>query len=340
MEFVGGIACVGANLYACLYSTAPFARHRLFITLARGNLLSMALTCYTLNLMPETYLHCQNTKIIELEKLACKLREKVIDMLLEAKSGHSAGSLGTADIFTALYFHVLNLDPANPTDPARDRFVLSNGHICPVFYATLAFRGFFKQQELLNLRKLGFSLQGHPHNLTLPGIEVSSGPLGQGLSQAIGIALAGRIDSLGYRVYCMTGDGELDEGQIWEAAMFAAKEQLNNLTWIIDRNNIQIDGYTENVMPLEPLREKLEAFNWYVLEIDGHNIEEIINACNMAKAIAQRPTAIIAHTIPGKGVQFMQYKFEWHGKPPNKKEAEVALKQLRSLEGRIGSDYE
>lgn len=285
-------------------------------------------------------LHRHTSKIQKLEKIAVDLREDVIKMLVEAGSGHSAGALGTADIFAALYFDILNVDPKNPSNPDRDRFVLSNGHICTVLYAALAHRGFFARDLLKTMRKLGSPLQGHPHNLSVPGIETSSGPLGQGLSQAIGMALAAKMDDKSYRVYCMGSDGELQEGQTWEAAMFGGNKNLCNLTWIIDRNNIQIDGYTEDVMPLEPLREKLESFNWYVIEIDGHNIEEIINACNLAKAIEQHPTAIIAHTIPGKGVDFMQYKFEWHGKTPSRTEAEEALKQLRSLEGRIRSDYE
>jgi len=279
-------------------------------------------------------------EIHQLEEIAVDLRKSVIEMLRTAGSGHSAGSLGTADIFSALYFHILNIDPKNPEKNDRDRFVLSNGHICPILYSALAHRGFFPKSELRTLRRLDTKLQGHPHNLSSPGIETSSGPLGQGLSQAVGMALAARMDEKKHRIFCMTGDGEMNAGQIWEAAMLAGKERLNNLTWIIDRNNIQIDGYTEDIMPLEPLREKLESFNWYVIEIDGHNIEEIINACNMAKAIIERPTAIIAHTIPGKGVEFMEYKFEWHGKPPNKKQAQEALKQLRTLEGHIESENE
>ena len=261
-------------------------------------------------------------------------------MLVEAGSGHSAGALGMADIFATLYFHTLKIDPHNPHWENRDRLVLSNGHICPILYASLAKRGYFPEKDLLTLRKLNSKLQGHPSDLSLPGIENVSGSLGQGLSQAIGMAIAAKMDNKNYRIYCISGDGELDEGQIWEAAMFAPKQKLNNLTWIIDRNNIQIDGYTEDVMPLENLRNKLEAFNWFVIEIDGHNIEEVINSCNMAKAVSQRPTAIIAHTIPGKGVEFMEYKFEWHGKPPNKDQAKKALKQLRSLEGKIVSDYD
>ena len=278
--------------------------------------------------------------LTKLELVANELRQLVIDMLLTSKSGHSAGSLGTADIFAALYFHVLNINPTKPNMPLRDRFILSNGHICPIWYAALYKKGFFDKKELWTFRQVGSKLQGHPHYQSLPGIENSGGPLGQGLSLAVGMALAGKMDNKPYRVYCLTSDGELNEGQIWEAAMFAPHYNLNRLTWIIDRNNIQIDGYTEDIMPLENLRDKLEAFNWFVLEIDGHNMEEIINACNMAKAVAQRPTAIIAHTIPGKGVDFMENKFEWHGKPPNKKEAAEALKQLRTMKGKVDNLYD
>lgn len=289
-----------------------------------------------------SHIHSHHTHLSELALIATKLREDVVRMLLEAKSGHSAGSLGTADIFAALYFHILNIDPKNPKDPKRDRFILSNGHICPILYATLAHKGFFPIEELHTLRKINTRLQGHPHNLALPGVENSSGPLGQGLSLACGMALAAIAPTApfeGHRIYVMTSDGELQEGQTWEAAMFAPNKNLTNITWIIDRNNIQIDGYTEQIMPLENLRAKLEAFNWYVIEIDGHNIEEIINACNMAKAVSQRPTVIVAHTIPGKGVDFMENKFEWHGQPPNKEEAAEALKELRTLQGQIEASH-
>lgn len=290
-------------------------------------------------------LHPMPTKLAqksvhELEEIAVQLRESVIEMLLEAGSGHSAGSLGMADVFAALYFNVLNIDPKNPTDPQRDRLVLSNGHICPILYATLAHAGFFPKSELKTLRKLGSRLQGHPHVGELPGIEASGGPLGQGLSQAIGMALAAKLDDQKYEVYCISSDGELQEGQIWEAAMFAGKNRISNLTWIIDRNNIQTDGLTEDIMPLEPLREKFEAFNWYVIDVDGHNLEEIINACKMSKAIVEKPIAIIAHTIPGKGVDFMEYKFEWHSEAPNREEAALALRELRTLEGRIESEHD
>jgi transketolase len=294
--------------------------------------------------MPQSHIHHHNSAIVELELKANEARELVIQMLTEAGSGHSAGALGSAEIFATLYFHIMSIDPHKPYWPDRDRLFLSNGHTCPIWYATLQLRGFFEKKELWTLRKINSRLQGHPAysegGNNLPGIENSSGSLGQGLSQAIGTAMAAKMDDKTYRVYCVSGDGELQEGQTWEAALFAGNKRLSNLTWLIDRNNIQIDGYTEDVMPLENLRDKLEAFNWFVIEIDGHNVEEIMNAINMAKAISQRPTVIIAHTIPGKNVSFMEYQVEWHGKSPNKQEALKALKDLRSLKGKIINDYD
>ncbi|MEK7626774.1 MAG: transketolase [Patescibacteria group bacterium] len=283
-----------------------------------------------------------------LEELANKIREKVVEMLLEAGSGHSAGPLGMADIFTAFYFHILSHDPKKPMWAERDRLVLSNGHICPVLYVTLAYAGYFHLEELKTLRKLNTRLQGHPHRLALPGIETTSGPLGSGLSQAIGMALAARLDSTHstssgqgkYRVYCLTSDGEHQEGNHWEAVMFAGKNKMNNLTAVVDRNNIQIDGFTENVMPLESLKAKYEAFNWNVLEIDGHNMRDLVDAISEAEAIYEKPTVIIAHTIPGKGVSFMERDYKWHGKPPNKEEAKKALHELRTLGRRIKSEHE
>lgn len=295
---------------------------------------------FILQIMPAVRKTSEVKDIEKISLIANNLREEVIKMLLEAESGHPAGSLGMSDIFAALYFKILNVDPKNSSDPLRDRLVLSNGHICPILYATLAERGYFPKTKLKLLRKMGSGLQGHPRLGDLPGIENSSGSLGQGLSQAAGMALATKIKKDPYRIYCITGDGELQEGQIWEAAMFAPSKKLDNLTWIIDRNNIQISGFTEEIMPLENLRDKLESFNWYVLEIDGHNIEEIISACNMARSVSHRPTAIIAHTVPGKGVEFMEYKFEWHGKVPSKDQALKALKSLASLKGKIKSDYD
>ena len=279
------------------------------------------------------------TKLKQLELKANQIRQDIIAMLVEAGSGHSAGPLGMADIFTALYFHVLKHDPKHPEWPGRDRLVLSNGHICPVRYAAMAEAGYFPVSELKTLRRLGSRLQGHPHRIALPGMETTSGPLGSGLSQAAGMALALKMDGVSNRVYCAMSDGEHDAGQTWEAVMFAAKYKLNNLTGILDRNNIQIDGYTEDIMPLDDLKNKYESFNWHVLEIDGHNIREFVDACAAAQTIFEKPTVIIAHTIPGQGVDFMERKFEWHGKPPNKEEAVEALRELRTLQGQIEAGH-
>ncbi len=279
-------------------------------------------------------------KLKFLEKRANEIREKIVETLLEAGSGHLAGPLGMADVFTAFYFHILNHDPKNPDWPERDRLILSNGHICPVRYVAMSYAGYFPVEELKTLRKINSRLQGHPHRGALPGVETTSGPLGSGLGQAAGVALAARLDRKKYRVYCFLSDGEHNAGNLWETAMFIGKNRLSNLTALIDRNNIQIDGYTEDVMPLEPLREKYESFGWHVLEIDGHNFEQIIDAVNEAKAIFERPTVIIAHTIPGKGVSFAERDYLWHGKAPNKEEARVALKELRTLGGKIQSEHE
>lgn len=281
-----------------------------------------------------------DSKLLYLEKIANRLREQIVEMLLAAGSGHSAGPLGMADIFAALYFHVLNHNPKDPQWAARDRLVLSNGHICPVQYAALALAGYFPVEELDTLRKINSRLQGHPHRGSLPGIETTSGPLGSGLSQAIGLALAARLDNAKHRVYCVLSDGEHQEGNTWEAIMAAAKYKLSNLTAIVDRNNIQIDGFTENVMPLESLRGKYEAFGWHVLEIDGHNISRFIDAAREAAAVYERPTVIIARTIPGKGVSFMERDYKWHGKPPAAGEAREALKELRTLGRRIESEHQ
>jgi transketolase len=281
-----------------------------------------------------------DSKLQYLEKTANRIREQIVGMLTEAGSGHSAGPLGMADIFTALYFHVLHHNPKNPNWVERDRLILSNGHICPVQYATLALAGYFPIEELTTLRKINSRLQGHPHRGSLPGVETTSGPLGSGLSQAIGVALAARLDGAKHRVYCLLSDGEHQEGNTWEAIMATAKYKLSNLTAIVDRNNIQIDGFTEDIMPLESLRKKYEAFGWHVLEIDGHNISRFVDATREAAAVYERPTVIIAHTIPGKGVSFMERDYRWHGKPPTKEEAKVALKELRTLGNRIQSEHE
>lgn len=267
----------------------------------------------------------------QLQAKATTIRKDIISMLAHAKSGHSAGALGMADVCTALYFSVIKHDPKYPDDPDRDRVLLSNGHICPVLYATLAEAGYFSRQELFTLRQINSRLQGHPHFGSLPGIENSSGPLAQGLSQACGVAMALQIDKKENTTYCLMSDGELDEGQNWEAFMFAGKYKLRHLTVLIDRNNIQIDGTTDDVMPLEPLLKKIESCNWHVIEVDGHNFTQIIHACESAEK-TDYPTAIICHTIPGKGVDFMENDYRWHGKPPNEEQAETALEQLSKQE--------
>ncbi len=284
-----------------------------------------------------------NEKISFLEKKAADIRKSVIEMLIEAKSGHTAGSLGMADIFSYLYFHALKHDPKNPKWEYRDRLVLSNGHICPVLYATLAHAGYFQTSELNTLRKLGSKLQGHPHREWLPLLETSSGPLGSGLSQTVGMAIADRIDrgkASPIQFFCLMSDGELQEGNTWEGAMLAGKEKLQNVTAVIDRNNIQIDGFTEDIMPLNPLVEKWRAWNWHVQEINGHDFQEIDKAINEAKTIFDKPSVIIAHTIPSKGIPEFERKFEWHGKPPlTEEEIEEALKAARSFGGKVEGSY-
>lgn len=280
-----------------------------------------------------------DSQIKDLQLQAVAIRESILEMLVAAGSGHTAGPLGMADIFTALYFNILKHDPKNPDWAERDRLILSNGHIVPVRYATMAHAGYFPVPELLTLRKFGSRLQGHPERHALPGLENTSGPLGSGLSQASGMALGLRMDGLKNHVYVCMSDGELDEGNSWEAIMFAGNQQLNNLTAIIDRNNIQIDGMTEHVMPLEPLADKWRAFNWHVIEIDGHNFNEIVDAVNQAKAITEKPTVIIAHTIPGKGISEIEFDYKWHGTPPNAEQAQVWLKELRTLQGKIEGGY-
>ena len=275
----------------------------------------------------------------QLEKQAETIREDIIKMVEHAGSGHIAGPLGMADILTALYFRILRHDPKEPNWPHRDIFLMSNGHCVPVQYAAMANAGYFPKKELLSLRQLGSRLQGHPERKSLPGLENTSGPLGSGLSQACGIALSLKMDQDKNRlVYITTGDGELNEGQNWEAIMLAAKYNLDNIIAIVDRNNIQIDGPAEQVMPLESLRDKWESFGWHVQEIDGHNIEAIIDACAMARAVSGKPSVIIAHTIPGKGVHFMEGDFKWHSGVPTHPQANQALKDLRSMKGKINYD--
>lgn len=289
--------------------------------------------------------------IEDIERKAYDIRADIIKMLVAAGSGHAAGPLGMADMMAALYFDVLKHDPKRPDWQERDIFVLSNGHTNPVMYAAMAHSGYFDKKELLTLRKFGSRLQGHPERTKLPGVETTSGPLGSGLSQACGMALAMRMDKQMHRwVYCMLGDGELNEGNIWEAAMLGAKYKLHNLIAIVDRNNIQIDGTTEYVMPLEDLRAKWEAFGWHVIEIDGHNVEAFIDACAMGRAVVEKPVVIIAHTIPGKSVDYMEYDYHWHGigvglkdvagSPPKDEQAAVALKEIRTLKGRIKNEHE
>ena len=268
-------------------------------------------------------------RLNELREISQTLRQSIIHELVTAGSGHAAGCLGFADVMAVLYFHVMRIDPKNPDWQDRDVFVMSNGHYAPLLYATLAERGFFDKKELANLRKFGSKLQGHPERGSLPGIETTSGPLGCGLSQAAGMAYS--LKYLGGNpqrfVYCSLGDGELNEGNIWEAAMFAAKYDLSNIIAIIDRNNIQIGGDTEKVMPLGNLADKWRSFGWFTQEVDGHDHEAIVKAIDVAK-ISHQPNVIIAHTIPGFGVDFMEYDYQWHGKAPNIEEAQEALIQL------------
>ena len=277
----------------------------------------------------------------QLELKATEIRIDLIKMLERAGSGHSAGPLGLADIFTALYFDILKHDPKNTEWSERDILLLSNGHCVPVQYTAMAHAGYFDKKELQTLRQFGSRLQGHPERTKLPGLENTSGPLGCGLSQAAGMALAMRMNNENHRfIYVVMSDGEQDEGNVWEAAMLASKYKLNNIIAITDRNNIQIDGPTEVVMPLGDLKSKWEAFGWHVIEIDGNDIEAVIDACAMARAIVEKPVMIIAHTIPGKGVDFMEYDFHWHGMPPNHEQAVKALHELRTLQGRIRSEHE
>src|SRR3990167_7653539 len=268
---------------------------------------------------------------------ALQIRETIIEMLVAGGSGHTAGPLGMADIFAAFYFHILKHDPKNPAWEERDRMFLSNGHITPVRYAAMAHAGYFPVEECLTLRKFGPRLQGHPERERLPGVETTSGPLGSGLGQAAGYAYGARMDSQKFHVYCATSDGEHEEGNTWEGAMFAAKYRLTNLTAIMDRNNIQIDGGTEDVMPLEPLADKYRAFNWHVIEVDGHNIREFVDACEESKSIKEKPTMILAYTTPGKGIPTIENDYRWHGAPPGKgptdkipadKQKEVFLQEL------------
>jgi transketolase len=284
-------------------------------------------------------------KLKELKLKANEARQLVLETLLEAKSGHSGGPLGMADIFTALYFHIMKIDPQNPTWEDRDRLLLSNGHICPIQYVIMALRGYFPVEELKTLRKINSRLQGHPHRTILPGIENTSGPLGEGISQAIGVALAAKLDKKDYKIYVLTSDGEQDEGNTWEAAMFAGKMKLTNMIQIMDRNKIQLDGPTEEIMPLDSMKAKYESFNWNAIEIDGHNMQELIKAINKAQEVTDKPTVIIANTVLGKGVSYMENNYKWHGNPPDLadvpgapvkgEQTKVALEELRAIREKI-----
>jgi transketolase len=267
------------------------------------------------------------TSIKDLQMMANIIREDIMSSLLEAKSGHSAGPLGMADIFCALYFNVLKHNPKKPKWSGRDRFILSNGHICPLLYATMANVGYFPKKELFTLRKLGSRLQGHPHRSALPGLETTSGPLGSGLSQAAGMALAFSRDKKSNVVWCSVGDGEQNEGNHWEAVMFAAKHKLNNLIAITDRNYIQIDGNTEKIMPLDPLDAKYRAFNWNVVTIDGNNMKHVLKTLQAARKNKDKPLMIIAKTVPGKGVKYMERDYRWHGAPPGKGPEDTVLRK-------------
>jgi transketolase len=260
-------------------------------------------------------------QIQDLKNTSLILRKQVIQTLAQAKSGHTAGSLGMADIFAALYFKFLKINPSNPFELNRDRLILSNGHICPILYVSLAIKGFFPIEELRSLRKINSRLQGHPHNLSLPGVENSSGPLGQGISIALGCSIHSTNSDLNFYTFIIGSDGELNEGQTWEAIIFAGSKKLRRLIYIIDKNNIQLSGNTIDILKLEDLKEKFESFNWHVIEIDGNNMEEICLSISKSIDIIEKPVVIIANTIPGKGVEFMEYKFEWHGKAPTPDEA-------------------
>jgi len=266
----------------------------------------------------------------DLKKIAKEVRRDIVKMLLEAGSGHPAGSLSMTDILVALYFGIMHHDPKNPNWKDRDRLVVSNGHTCPALYSVLARSGYFPIQKLKTYAKLGSPLQGHPEREKLLGIETTSGPLGCGLAQASGMAMAARLDNSHFRVFCTVSDAEHDEGNHWEGVLFTAKYKLSNLTLIVDRNNIQIEGYTEDTMPLEPLKDKYIAFNWNVIDVDGHNTSAIINAVAQARRVDDRPTVIIAHTTSGKGVSFMEDKSEWHARAPDKNEFFKAMQELKN----------
>lgn len=277
--------------------------------------------------MKSTYLK-QQRNIEQLKEIAKEIRKHVLTMFMEAGSGHPGGSLSVVEIITALYFYKIRHDPGNPEWPTRDRFILSKGHAAPALYAALALSGYLPIEELKSLRKLGSRLQGHPDMVRLPGVDMTTGSLGLGLSVAVGMALAGKLDGKNYRIYVLLGDGEVQEGQIWEAAMAASHYKLDNITAIMDRNGLQLDGPTEKIMSIEPINSKWKAFGWHVLEVNGYKIEEIIRALDEAESVKGLPTIIIAHTVKGKGVPFMEWKAEFHGKVPDRGRLEKALKSL------------
>jgi len=283
--------------------------------------------------------HLHDDRVKELELIANKLRQHVITSVAGAKSGHQGGPLGMADIFAVLYFHELNHDPKNPEWPDRDRLILSNGHICPIRYAAMAEAGYFPVKELATLRKLGTRLQGHPERTKLPGSETTSGPLGAGLAQAAGLAYAGMMDGKKWRTWCLTSDGEHEAGLHWEAALFAGKYRLNNLICVVDRNYIQIDGKTEDIMPLDPLADKYRSFNWHVIECNGNDIADVVRAFEEAKSAYQSPVVVIAHTIPGRGVSYMENSYLWHSQPFKEGQAEQALSELKEIEKQLKADH-
>lgn len=272
---------------------------------------------------------------LELAKAANRVRKGIVSSVHSAKAGHPGGSLSAADIYTFLYFEEMNVDPKNPKDPDRDRFVLSKGHTAPGYYSTLANRGFFPVEDLLTLRKLGSYLQGHPDMKHIPGVDMSSGSLGQGISAAVGMALAGKMDKKDYRVYTLLGDGEIQEGQVWEASMFAGARNLDNLCVIVDNNGLQIDGRIEDVCSPYPIDQKFEAFNFHVLNVDAHDFDELRAAFAEARAQQGKPTAIIAHSVKGKGVSFMENNAGWHGKAPNDEEYAVAMADLDKIDAEL-----
>lgn len=270
-------------------------------------------------------------RIEQLQQIALQIRMGIIEEVYHGKSGHPGGALSCSDIMAALYFNQMNIDPKKPEDPARDRFVLSKGHCSPALYAALALRGYFPKEELTTFRAMNSRLQGHPDKTKLPGIDMTTGSLGQGLSVANGMALNSKLEGAGYRVYCLVGDGELEEGQIWEACMSASQYKLDNLCVIVDNNNLQIDGTLEEVMSSYPIGMKFQSFGFEVIEINGHHMEQIVDAFESAKTVKGKPTAIIAKTIKGKGVSFMENKTEWHGKAPNEEQYQQAMKELKSV---------